>query len=182
MVLIDGTSLIPNNGNQTQKIPPITSVRDSKVNSAAGIALEPIEYKISPRHTKVPCNENIELLQLEAKKDCLVTKIITVANTKQNNPATATVVNFGVSFLHLSDTENTEKPIEEARPKRKPIREFFSVFPMAIMIIPTEAIKIDTHTLIEIFSFKNKYAKIAVKKGIAAKHNKVTAALVFVIE
>ena len=43
MVLVDGTSLIPNNGNQTQKIPPITSVKDNKVNSAAGIALEPIE-------------------------------------------------------------------------------------------------------------------------------------------
>ena len=50
------------------------------------------------------------------------------------------------------------------------------------MIIPTEAIKMDTHTFIEIFSFKNKYANIAVKKGIAANHNKVTAALVFVIE
>ena len=30
----------------TQKIPPITSVNDNNVNSAAGIALEPIEYKI----------------------------------------------------------------------------------------------------------------------------------------
>ena len=43
-----GISLIPNKGNQTQKIPPMTSVKDSKVNSAAGIALEPIEYKIKP--------------------------------------------------------------------------------------------------------------------------------------
>ena len=62
MVLIEGTSFIPNNGNHTQKIPPITSVKDNKVNSAAGIALEPIEYKINPKHTSVPCNENIELL------------------------------------------------------------------------------------------------------------------------
>ena len=62
IVLVDGTSLIPNKGNQTQKIPPITSVKDSRVNSAAGIALEPIEYKIKPRHTKVPCKENIVLL------------------------------------------------------------------------------------------------------------------------
>ena len=53
-----GTSLIPNKGNQTQNIPPITSVKDNKVNSAAGIALEPIEYKIKPKQTKVPCNEN----------------------------------------------------------------------------------------------------------------------------
>ena len=48
-----------------------------------------------------------------------------VAKTKQNNPATATVVNFGVSFLHLNETENTEKPIEDVIPKRKPSNEFF---------------------------------------------------------
>ena len=43
MVLEDGTSLIPKRGNHTQKIPPTTSVNDNKVNSAAGIAFEPIE-------------------------------------------------------------------------------------------------------------------------------------------
>tara|TARA_Y200000002_G_C22427623_1_gene556607 strand:+ start:403 stop:561 length:159 start_codon:yes stop_codon:yes gene_type:complete len=52
--LVAGISLIPNKGNHTQKIPPITSVKDNKVNSAAGIALEPIEYKINPKHTSVP--------------------------------------------------------------------------------------------------------------------------------
>ena len=62
IVFESGTSLIPNKGNHTQKIPPITSVKESNVNSAAGIALEPIEYKINPRQTKVPCNENNELL------------------------------------------------------------------------------------------------------------------------
>ena len=62
MVLVDGTSLIPNIGNHTQKIPPITSVRDNKVNSAAGIALDPMEYKIKPKQTKVPCNENSDPL------------------------------------------------------------------------------------------------------------------------
>ena len=54
IVLVDGTSLIPNKGNHTQKIPPITSVKDNKVSSAAGIALDPIEYKINPRQTRVP--------------------------------------------------------------------------------------------------------------------------------
>ena len=49
---------MPNNGNQTQKIPPITSVKDKRVNSAAGIALDPIEYKIKPKQTSVPCKEN----------------------------------------------------------------------------------------------------------------------------
>ena len=61
-VFESGTSLIPNKGNHTQKIPPITSVKDNKVNSAAGIALEPIEYNIKPKQTKVPCKENNELL------------------------------------------------------------------------------------------------------------------------
>jgi len=86
----------------------------------------------------------------------LKTKIIIVAKIKQNNPATATVVNLGVSFLHLRVTENTEKPIEDVIPKKNPIKEFFSVLPTAITIIPIAAIKIDTHTFNEIFSFKNK--------------------------
>ena len=62
IVFVSGVSLIPNKGSHTQKIPPITSVNDNKVNSAAGIALEPIEYKIKPEHTNVPCKENKELL------------------------------------------------------------------------------------------------------------------------
>ena len=62
MVLVEGISLTPNKGNQTQKIPPITSVRESKVSSAAGIAFEPIEYKIKPIQTIVPCSENNEPL------------------------------------------------------------------------------------------------------------------------
>ena len=54
IVLFVGTSLIPNIGNQTQKTPPIISVKESKVNSAAGTALDPTEYKIKPKQTKVP--------------------------------------------------------------------------------------------------------------------------------
>ena len=57
IVLLLGISLIPKIGSHTQKIPPITSVRDNNVNSAAGMALEPIEYKIKPIQTIVPCNE-----------------------------------------------------------------------------------------------------------------------------
>ena len=49
---------MPNNGNHTQKIPPTTSVKDNKVNSYAVISLDPIEYKINPKHTNVPCKEN----------------------------------------------------------------------------------------------------------------------------
>ena len=182
MVLVDGTSLMPKIGNQTQKIPPTTSVKDNKVNSAAGIALDPIEYKIKPKQTSVPCNENKAPLQLDAKKTKSFVKITIVANTKQKKPAKATVVNFGVSFLHLKVTEKTEKPIDDVNPNTKPINDFSPVFPSAIIMIPADAIIIDIQTLREIFSLKNKKANSAVKKGIAAKHNKVTAALVLVIE
>ena len=54
IVLLDGISLIPSIGNHTQNIPPITSVNERRVSSAAGIALDPIEYKIKPKQTKVP--------------------------------------------------------------------------------------------------------------------------------
>ena len=91
-------------------------------------------------------------------------------------------MNFGVSFRHLKVTEKTENPIEETTPKINPIKEFSAVLPIAIIVIPTEAIVIDTHTFKEIFSYRNKKANKAVKKGIAAKHSKVIAALVFVIE
>ena len=43
IVLVVGTSLMPKIGNQTQKIPPKTSVKDNKVSSAAGKFFEPIE-------------------------------------------------------------------------------------------------------------------------------------------
>ena len=87
-------------------------------------------------------------------------KITIVAKIKQKRPATATVVNLGVSFLHLSVTENTEKPTDEAIPNKKPIKEFFSVLPTDIIIMPIVAIKIDIHTFIEIFSFKKKKLKL----------------------
>ena len=62
IVLVEGISFIPKIGIQTQKIPPITSVKESNVSSAAGIAFDPIEYKIKPIQTKVPCKENKALL------------------------------------------------------------------------------------------------------------------------
>ena len=62
MVFVSGISFIPKIGSHTQNIPPITSVSDSKVSSAAGIILDPIEYKIKPKQTRVPCNENNALL------------------------------------------------------------------------------------------------------------------------
>ena len=109
-------------------------------------------------------------------------KITIVATTKQKRPAKATVVNFGVSFFHLKVTEKTENPIEEVIPKISPNKEFFSLLPIAMIIIPIVAIIIAIQTLSEIFSFKNKKPNKAVKNGIAARQSKVTAALVFVIE
>ena len=100
----------------------------------------------------------------------------------QKNPAKATVVNFGVSFFHLNETEKTEKPIEAERPNTKPIKDFSLVLPSAIINIPAVAIIIEIQTFKEIFSFKNKKANNAEKKGIAAKQSSVTAALVLVIE
>ena len=101
---------------------------------------------------------------------------------KQKNPANAVVVNFGVSLRHLKLTENTANPIEDVIPKTKPIKDASDVLPTAIIPIPIVAINIDIQTFKEIFSLKNKKANNAVKKGIAAKHNKVIAALVLVIE
>ena len=51
-----------------------------------------------------------------------------------------------------------------------------------MIIIPIVAITIDIQTFTEICSFKKINAKSAVKKGIAAKHNNVIAAVVLVIE
>ena len=62
IVLVEGISFIPKIGIHTQKTPPITSVNESKVSSAAGITFDPIEYKINPMQTKDPCKENRALL------------------------------------------------------------------------------------------------------------------------
>ena len=112
----------------------------------------------------------------------LFERITILANMKQKNPANATVVNLGVSFLHLKVTEKTENPTDEVNPKINPIKDFSPELPIAIIIIPIVAIMIEIQTLKEIFSLKNKKANSAVKNGIAAKQSNVTAALVLVIE
>ena len=100
----------------------------------------------------------------------------------QNKPAIATVVNFGVSFLHLRETEKTENPRADVRPNNKPIKEALAVSPRPIIVIPTVAINIAIQTFNEIVSFKNKKPSKAVIKGMAAKQSKVIATLVFVID
>ena len=173
---------MPSQGSQTQNIPPITSVRDNKVKSAAGKLFDPIEYKIRPQQTSDPWVANNASFLLVDKKFASLIKINADEIKKQKNPAKATVVNLGVLFLHLKETEKIEKPNAEARPKISPINEFFSVFPNAITHIPKAATMIEIHTVKEILSFKNKNPRKAVINGIAAKHNNVTAAVVFEID
>ena len=139
IVVLVGTSLIPRIGNQTQKIPPIISVKESKVNSAAGSDLDPSEYKIKPKQTNVPWIANNPWLWLVDKKLPSLTIITIVDTTAQNIPANATVVNFGVSFLHRNETEKTEKPVAEIKPNNKPNKDPSLVLPKAIIIIPTAA-------------------------------------------
>ena len=71
-----GTSLIPNNGSHTQNIPPITSVNDKSVNSAAGICFDPIEYKIKPMHTIEPWSANNISFLLDENNEVLFSMII----------------------------------------------------------------------------------------------------------
>ena len=182
MVFVDGISFIPNQGIHTQNIPPITSVSDNKVSSAAGICFDAIEYSINPRHTKVPCVANkASFFPVDKKFKSLEIMIIN-ENKKQNNPAIATVVNLGVSFLHLKLTENTENPIDDIIPNISPNIEVVALLSKAIIIIPVVAINIEIHTLIDICSFKNKKPSNAVMKGIDAKHKRVTATEVLVTD
>ena len=160
----------------------ITSVNDNNVKSVAGIFLDPIEYKIKPEQTSVPWVANKASFLFVDKKLKSLIKMNAVENIQQNKPASATVVNFGVLFLHLKVTEKIEKPTAEARPKIRPGNVFFSALPNAITAIPNVATKIDIHTVKEIFSFKNINPRRAVINGIAAKHNNVTAADVFEID
>ena len=52
IVFVVGTSFIPNSGNHTQNIPPITSVKDNKVSSAAGTALIQLNIKLNQSKLK----------------------------------------------------------------------------------------------------------------------------------
>ena len=182
MVLLDGISFIPKIGIHTQKIPPITSVKDKRVNSAAGITLDPIAYKIKPKQTNVPCIANKLSFLLDDKKFKSFWRITTSENKQQNKPAIATVVNLGVSFLHLNETEKIENPSADARPNIKPLTDPKLKLPIAMIATPMDATNIAIQTLADIFSFKNKKPNKAVIKGIAAKLNNVIAAVVFVMD
>ena len=87
-------------------------------------------------HTRVPCTEKSPWFLLDDKRLLSVSTKITIDTIAHIKPAIATVVNFGVSFLHLNDTEKTEKPSAEARPNNNPNSVPAEKLPIAIIIIP----------------------------------------------
>ena len=91
------------------------------------------------------------------------------------------MVNLGVSFLHLNETEKIENPNADARPNIKPLIDPKEELPIAMIATPMVATNIAIQTFTDIFSFKNKNPNNAVIKGIEGKHNNVTAAVVLVI-
>ncbi len=177
-----GTSLIPSTGNQTQRIPPKTSVSERSVRSAAGKYFDFVEYKISPEQTKNPCNAESEVLFKDISILLSLNNKTRRATAAQKIPAIATVVNFGVFFLHLRETVNPAKPNDESNPLIKPNSVPSPLLSNDINIMPAAAIIMAIKVVVEIFSFKKTYAKIAAMKGIAANIIIVTAAVVVVIE
>lgn len=169
-------------GNQTHNTPPTTSISDNKANSAAGKNLEPIEYKIKPEHTKMPCNENKNWFlseEINSKSLMIITSndIIT-----QANPAKATVLKVGAFFFHLRETEKIAKQKADNKPKTSPVLELTELWSKDIITIPTEATIIEKKSFKLIISFNKKKPSNAVTNGIAAKQSKVIAALVLVID
>ena len=54
MTVVLGTSLMPKIGSQTHNIPPTTSIKDKRANSAEGRYFAPRLYNIRPAATKKP--------------------------------------------------------------------------------------------------------------------------------
>ena len=74
--------------------------------------------------------------------------------TAQNNPAIATVVNVGVFFLHLKETEKIEKPNADKSPNTKPNKVPILLLLSAIKTIPIAAITIEINVVDETFSLR----------------------------
>ena len=74
--------------------------------------------------------------------------------TAQNNPAIATVVNVGVFFLHLKETEKIEKPNADKSPNTKPNKVPILLLLRAIKTIPIAAITIEINVVDETFSLR----------------------------
>ena len=118
--MLFGTSLIPNKGSQTQKIPPKISVRDNKVKSAAGKYFDFDEYKISAEQTINPWSEESEVFFKDIKTLLSLKNITNKEIMAAKIPAIDTVVSLGVFFFHLRVTVNIAKPKEDTRPLTRP--------------------------------------------------------------
>ena len=103
-------------------------------------------------------------------------------NKAQNKPAKTTVVNLGVAGFHLMVTEYRAKPVAEINPIIAPsaLPEILSL--TIIIQTPKKATTIENNVVLRSVSPRIKYPAIAAMKGIAASINKVTAAVVIVIE
>ena len=177
-----GISLIPNHGIQTQRIPPRTSVSERSVRSAAGKYFAFEEYKTSAEQTKNPCNVESEVFFKDIKTLLSLKNKIKIEMLAAKIPPIDTVVSFGTFFLHLRETVNPANPNWEIKPLIKPNNVPLCLLSKEIKIMPAAAITIATKVVVEIFSFKKIYAKIAAVKGIAPNIIIVTAAVVVVIE
>ena len=111
---------MPNKGNQTQNIPPKTSVRERRVRSAAGKYFALAEYIIKAEQTKKPCSDESEVFFTEIKI-LLSVKYKTRNDEKAAKiPPIDTVVNFGTFFFHLRDTVKPANAEQEIKPLIKP--------------------------------------------------------------
>ena len=131
----------------------------------AGRSLDFIENNISPEQTKNPCNAERDEFLTEIKILLSLNIRTKIATAAQKIPAIATVVNFGVFFLHLSETVNPANPKDDNKPLIRPNKEPSPLLSKDINIIPPAAIIIDINVVLEIFSLKKIYAKIAATNG-----------------
>ena len=99
----------------------------------------------------MPCKADKEEF-LNVVKKLVSLKIKTrKENVPQNNPATATVVNVGVFFLHLNETEKKEKPNADRSPTTKPNKVPICRLLKAIKTIPMAATIIAIKVVFETF-------------------------------
>ena len=86
----------------------------------AGMNKKQVERLIQERMELMNPPPKLKSGEYNNKKVKSFTIIINAEKKQQNMPAIATVVNFGVSFLHLKVTEKTENPRADIRPNNKP--------------------------------------------------------------
>ena len=102
----------------------------------------------------MPCKADKEEFLNVVKKSVSLKIKTRKENVPQNNPATATVVNVGVFFLHLNETEKKEKPNADKSPTTKPNKVPICWLLKAIKKIPIAATIIEVKVVFETFSLR----------------------------